>query len=186
MGCVLMGNEAETQTGIMGAQVRSTEPSAWRLQLHRPAAKLLAELSEAIGCPLPERSGRAMEAAGLAVMWLAPAEWLLVGDGSRARAAIAATCEGQLHAYHDVSDEIAGFEIEGHGAATLLNLGCSLDLRELAFPTGSATRTLFAQVGIVLHRFGDEAFRVIVDRSYGRYVAHWLAETASDVELPIA
>ena len=172
---------SETGNGAAGVRVRSAEPSAWRLQVHRPCAKLLTELGQAIGCAMPERPVRAQNAGSLSVIWLAPGEWLLLGDGTLLRAAIAATCNGQLHAYHDVSDEIIAFDIDGNGAATLINLGCSLDLRPLAFPSGSATRTLFAQVGIVLERIDDEVFRVIVDRSYGRYIAQWLAETMRDV-----
>lgn len=165
-----------------GVQIARAEPDAWRLQLYHPSPELIGDLGATIGCALPVRPGRAL-AGGLSVIWLAPNEWLLVGQGAPPRRAIAATCDGQLHAYHDVSDEIVEFVIEGSSAATLLNLGCSLDLRRLAFSPGSATRTLFAQIAVVLERLDHDAFRMIVDRSYGRYAEQWLAETARDIAL---
>ena len=115
------------------------------------------------------------------MVWLAPGEWLLLGGGAPSKEALVAKCNGHLHAFDDVSDEIVEFAIEGRAAVTLLNLGCALDLRLGLFPAGSATRTLFAQVGVVLERLDGDAFRMIVDRSYGLYVGQWLAETARDV-----
>jgi sarcosine oxidase subunit gamma len=172
-----------TATFAGGVQISVAEPDVWRLQIHRPSAELIRDLGTIIGCELPQRSGRA--AAGrLSVIWLAPGEWLLFGQSVPSRPAIAATCAHQLHAYHDVSDEIVEFAIKGPSAATLLNLGCSLDLRHLAFPVGSATRTLFAQITVVLERLDHDAFRMIVDRSYARYAEQWLAETARDPALP--
>lgn len=165
-----------------GVQIGMAEPIAWRLQVHRPSAELIGDLGTIVGCELPHRSG-CLAAGDQSIIWLAPGEWLLLGPGVPSRSAVAATCGGQLHAYHDISDEVVEFEIAGPGAATLLNLGCSLDLRPAVFPAGSATRTIFAQIAVVLVRRDHDAFRMIADRSYARYTEQWLAETARDTGL---
>lgn len=130
---------------------------------------------------------RAREAAGLPAAILAaapfggghalhigPDEWLLILPDGAAPPLV----EG-AHSLVEVSDRSVGFVIEGVHAAALIQTGCPLDIDR--FQPGTATRTLFETVEIVLWRTGDAAFRVEVWRSFAPWLWAALDLAASDL-----
>lgn len=114
---------------------------------------------------------------------LGPDEWLLLApeeEGETLAAVIAGELGETFHALVDVGHREVTFEVAGPSAADVLNSGCPLDLRETAFPAGSATRTLLAKAGIVLARPGEApVWRIACGRSFAAYVEAWLEEAAA-------
>jgi sarcosine oxidase subunit gamma len=101
-------------------------------------------------------------------LWVGPDEWLVLGgreeDYPNAAGAV------------DVSASRIVFELNGEGVRDVLAQGCSLDLRPASFGPGSCARTLLARADAILHCTGDDAFRVLVRRSYAPYVRVWLED----------
>jgi len=114
-----------------------------------------------------------------AALWLGPDEFLLLAepDASVARD-IAAALADRPHSLVDISERQLGLVAAGPVAARALNAGCPLDLRERAFPVGTATRTMLAKAEIVLWRQAPQRFHIEVWRSFADYAVTYLAEAA--------
>jgi hypothetical protein len=120
----------------------------------RLALLRLAPGGSADGLPGPRQAAES---------WLniAPRDWLYCGlDCPRPDAL-------------DMSDALVALRIDGAGAVDLLSNGVFVDWR--AFPPGSCARMRLGEIAVVLHREGDQSFRLIVAAPYARYLAEWMA-----------
>ena len=119
-------------------------------------------------------------------MWLGPDRWLLVSDSMPA-ANIIRDCNKALGEYlHNAVEYSAAlecFRIAGVGAGRLLATGSGIDFRPDKFKIGSCCRTRLAQVSAVIVATMEDQFDIYVDRSYGRYLVNWLADT-SNIDIP--
>jgi len=70
-----------------------------------------------------------------------------------------------------VSDSLVIFDLSGAEAQAVLAQSCSLDLAR--FDVGAATRTLFAQVTIILFRPAQDKWEIFADISHADYLAAW-------------
>lgn len=129
----------------------------------------------------------------LAILWLAPKEWLIelpLAQTDSARTtlehALASNPTGEasptsgasLTAVTEMSDALAGFDLEGTGAAERLASGCSLDTTPQALSLGRVARTVLADVPVILRRINaspPDRFRLWVDRSFAEHLWGWLA-----------
>lgn len=105
---------------------------------------------------------------------LGPDEWLLLGPKSEAES-VAKSVRRQLNDRHfslvDIGHHDVAFAISGHYADVVLNGGCPLDLSEAAFPSGSATRTLFGKAQVIIMRPASGLeYRLECRRSFAPYV----------------
>lgn len=127
-----------------------------------------------LGVPLPSDMLTAGQGPGPRALHLAPDEWLLIGWRGDA-------VPGRPHALVDVSSRAFALAIEGERAGALLGSGCSLDLD--CFAPGTATRTLFGKVQILLERQQD-CFRMQYWRSFDSYVTGFIQTAARDLPEP--
>jgi sarcosine oxidase subunit gamma len=119
--------------------------------------------------------------AGRAALWLGPDEWLLIAEGEEPEpiaASLGAALAPREYSLVDVSQRQIGLELEGALLARALNAGCPLDVREVSFPVGMATRTMIAKVEAVVWRRGQKRFHVEIGRSFADYAATFLSEAA--------
>ena len=83
----------------------------------------------------------------------------------------------------DVSHRNVAIDVRGTQVHDVLNTGVPLDLDDVAFPVGTATRTLFAKAEIVLVRCDDQdglaTFRIECWRSFARYLVGHLTQSAA-------
>ena len=92
---------------------------------------------------------------------------------------------GLHHALVDVGHARVALSVSGPRAADAINSGCALDLSPLAFPVGSATRTLLGKAEIVLARWDDvPAFEIECGRSFAAYVRDFLHEAGRQFRVP--
>ncbi len=113
---------------------------------------------------------------------LGPREWLLVGDGiegSRLLASLAPFARSCGLAAVDLSDGMAGLELEGCAARDILSTACGLDLHPRAFTEGSCTRTRLAQLPVVIARPASARYELYVGSSYAAYLEAWLRDAGS-------
>ena len=149
--------------------------------IFRGDADVAAIAGATFGVKLSLTPCRAENLGGRAALWLGPDEWLLIAEGEEPEpiaAALGAALAPRAHSLVDVSQRQIGLELEGALAARALNAGCPLDLREVSFPVGMATRTMIAKAEAVVWRRGQRRFHVEIGRSFADYAATFLSEAA--------
>jgi sarcosine oxidase subunit gamma len=157
-------------------------PAATRFNL-RARGAAVAAAGEAFGVALPLQACRAATHRDRAALWLGPDEFLLLAPNGETEAiagAMEAALAGQPHSLVDWSHRLAGLEIGGPAAATVLAEACPLDLDLAAFPVDMCTRTVFAKAEIILWRIAEDRFRVEVARSFAPYLRGFLEEVCGE------
>lgn len=147
----------------------------------RGGPHVLAAAGSALALEISQAACHATTNGERAALRLGPDEQLLLGpEGVDIAAALAPALQGLPHSLVDVSHRQTALEVSGPQAATLLNVGCPLELDLSAFPVGMCTRTVLAKAEIVLWRTAEEVFHVEVWRSFAAYVTELLAEAARE------
>jgi sarcosine oxidase subunit gamma len=133
------------------------------------------------GIPLPLTANLVAATGPLRVLWLGPDEWLVVGEGEapdllpRLERAVA----DRRAALDDLSSSRTVIDLRGPGARDLLAAGCGLDLHPRAFTPGQCAQTLLARVPVILDHIDDAPhYRLLVRRSYARWLIDWLIDAA--------
>lgn len=138
----------------------------------------VAAAGEALGLPLATAANRWTGGAAQTLR-LGPQEWLIsAGPGAEE---MAGRLDGVLHHASDVTPGRVAWRVSGPLAADLIASGCGLDLHPRAFPVGAGTRTLLAQVEVVVSRRGADAFEIAAERTLHDYLAAWLADAEAGV-----
>jgi sarcosine oxidase subunit gamma len=151
----------------------------------RGGPEIVAGVGAAFGAEPPISPLRAAVAGPRAALWQGPDEWLLIDWDADASLfdKVDAALAGVPHALIDVSHRNCAVDVSGVGAARLLNASVALDLDISAFPVGMVARTLLVKAEVVLWRRGEQQFHLETARSFGRYVAAVLGQSAADQEL---
>ena len=125
---------------------------------------------------LPAQPNHATQDEGLSALWLAPGEWLLVGE----RPGLTTEIEAAGGALTDLSHARVVFRLPADAARNTLAKGCPLDIRREIFPPGRCAQSALAGVAILVHhlRTGDH-MDIYVARSYGRFMHDWLLDAVS-------
>lgn len=139
----------------------------------------------ALGAPLPLEPCTAVRTGDLAVLWLGPDQWLVVGppgaqEDLEARLRKAA---GEAHvSVTDVSAQRTTLLVSGPRARDLLAHGCSLDLHPRVFTPGRCAQTALARAQVVLVAREEvrAGFWVLVRSSFAGYLADWLLDAATE------
>lgn len=160
----------------MGYDLTVTGPRTRALfDLRGDRAALGAALAAADLPGWPDRPNSRRAAGGAEVLWLGPAQGLLMAPLDR-EAGIEAALAG-IAGVTLVSDTLAFFTLSGADAGVAMAIGCPLDLHPTSFPDDGATFTeAFGTRALVLR---DAAgWLLAVDRSYADYVAAHLSRIA--------
>lgn len=166
----------------IGAGVCVTILQAGFLLLQSASESTLQDaLTGEIGLELPAPQ-RACFGGEYALLWLAPAEWLLelpAGQAKFLESALTRRLATSLAAVTDMTDAFAYCELSGARAPEVLMSGCSLNLRSHAFPAGHAARTALADMPVIIWNPGHpQRLRCLVDRSSAGHVRNWLTDAA--------
>lgn len=145
-------------------------------------AALAAEVQALCGLPLAGAC-EAVFAAGHALVWSGPDQWLLV---AQERAGFAGTLSS-LSAHAAVADQSqsrAVLRLSGPRVRDVLAKGVMLDLHHSVFPPGRAAATSIAHIGVNLWRREDDAggavLEIAVPRSMAGSFWSWLAASAGE------
>lgn len=137
-----------------------------------------AAMAQALGLSWPIGVGPV--ASGRAdVICLSPADWLVIAVDPAATPwlpRLESVLVGTTFRATDVSQSHVRIEIGGTEVRDLLAKGCALDLHPPLFPAGTATRTRFAGVAVVVRCTGDSTFELILTQSYADFLMAWLAD----------
>jgi sarcosine oxidase, subunit gamma len=153
-----------------------------KLLLLGDAPAVMKAIPEDVGIPLHPNT--VIRTRGLGIcLWLSPTQrLLLLAAESEARFAavrIRAISSPDAWAF-DVGARYVEFAAAGSGAVAVLNAGCSLDLREAAFPVDTCAQTRFDRVPVLLFRPSPERFEVFVERPLAHHLWLWMSRVVSD------
>jgi len=146
------------------------------------APALLKALPDGVGIPLHPNTAVRTDLG--VCLWLQPSQRLLLLSalGSTARAAEQIRAIGAPDAWAlDAGARYAEFAVSGHGAAAVLNAGCSLDLREAVFPVDTSAQTRFDQTPVLLFRSSPDRFEILAERPLAPHLWLWLSRAAHDI-----
>lgn len=117
-----------------------------------------------------------------ALLWLAPAEWLLelpAVEIDAVQGALTRRLSSALAAVTDFSDALMSIEISGERGAEILATGCSLDFGPHAFPSSRVARTALADIPAILwNPGGANRYRCLADRGFAAHLLAWLGEAS--------
>jgi len=154
-----------------------------------PGSASAAAVEAVFGFALPRgHGGVSGDPRGLHAIWLSPDEFLVV-DASRRQvpgeeAAACAALEGLPGQVVDLSGNRTVLELSGASARDALEKGCHADLHPRAFPVGTAIATTVGPVPVVLHRAGEELFRLYPRASFADYAVRWLLDAMIEYRVP--
>lgn len=150
------------------------------LRVH-PDDPAVARLGEALGNPLPLRSGDVHGEATGAVLWLGPDEWLVIGPDGSAPGLVEASrtaLGGSPGSVVDVSANRTTIHLAGPRAREVLESVCSLDLHPRAFAPGRCAQTLLGRTQAVLWQLDDgPGYRILVRNSFACYLVDLLLDS---------
>lgn len=148
-----------------------------RIQASPSAVVDAVVLAGVLGARFPESPQEAVTSLKTAY-WQAPNDWLILDsdeEEGRLEVALRSIARGNDWAVTDVSDAISVIELAGIGADARLREGCSVDLDVRIFAPGRYALTRLQDLPVILHRVdGAHRFRLLVDRSYARFLWDWL------------
>jgi sarcosine oxidase subunit gamma len=155
-----------------------------------PNTEAGTRISSVIG-GLPAKSGDVSSFGDTAVLWLGPAEFLVVapseaheslgGDLIQALRAALSDGEGQVV---DLSANRTTFELTGPQARAVLEKGCSLDLHPRVLKTGSALSTEIGNIPAILWKTGDQTYRIFPRASFADFLGRWLLDAMREYASP--
>jgi sarcosine oxidase subunit gamma len=164
------------------AAVEKCEPRG-KLLLLGDSSALEKALPEDVGIPLQPNTVARTPGLGICLC-LSPTQRLLLlaidREARFAAARIRAMSAPDAWAL-DAGARYVEFAMAGRDGALALNAGCSLDLREAAFPVDTCARTRFDQVPILLFRPSVERFEIFVERPLAHHLWLWLCRAVNDV-----
>ncbi|MFT4167110.1 MAG: sarcosine oxidase subunit gamma family protein [Microlunatus sp.] len=139
-----------------------------------------------LGTSLPPSCGSVSQGEGLAVLWLAPDEFLVVSEGDPAvltSTLVEAVADGPGSAT-DLSANRTTFVLSGPSAREVLEKGCGLDLHPRAFADGSAYVTALGPVPSIIWKTGAESYRILPRSSFADFLGRWLLDAMVEYRAP--
>jgi sarcosine oxidase subunit gamma len=135
-----------------------------------------------LGAALPTTPNTWTRTGDGQLIWLGPDEWLVTSAAQPHE--WEHTLIGAVSPYGgaavDVSAQRTSLRLRGGRARELLSFGCSLDLRPLAFPAGSAAQTTVGLAGVLLLALAEDDYRLFVRPSFAGHLADWLLDAAQE------
>ncbi|QVN20857.1 sarcosine oxidase subunit gamma [Burkholderia pyrrocinia] len=151
-----------------------------RGELSDPA--FVSAFERVVGCRPPAAPNTVARGAEYDVLWLGPDEWLVRSNGpvpaGVLEAKLAEAVQGSYAAAVDVGSGYTVVEISGERVRDVLARGCPLDLHPRAFKPGQCAQSHYFKSSIVLIPTGDDAFEIVLRRSFADYFVRIMLDAA--------
>jgi sarcosine oxidase subunit gamma len=144
----------------------------------RERLQVLKALAGRRGLTLPAR-GRVAGARDTLMLCVRPQRWLFLSPSAAAGLAVTHWQEASagVAAAVDLSSALLALYVAGPKARDALARGCRLDLHPAAFPSGTTTATLIAQVSAIIAALPC-GFLLLTPATTGRHFRDWLSAAA--------
>lgn len=136
-------------------------------------------VKKALGVALPGRLQSA-ENGERVIRWISPDEWLVTAPASDGKTLEAALRDG-ISAHFSVVDVSGGqtlVNVSGGNAEEMLRKCTTYDIHPRNFPIGKVVTSTLAKSQAVIRRTGDEAFELVIRRSFADYCWKWMMDAA--------
>jgi sarcosine oxidase subunit gamma len=184
--------QAAFESGSLDGTVSLTElPYLTMVGLRATEGSAAAQRLAGVVGGLPARSGAVAGNGEISVLWLGPAEFLVVapsgahesvgGDLITSLRDALGDDPGQVV---DLSANRTTFELTGPLARSVLEKGCSLDLHPRVLKVGTALSTEIANITAILWKTGDESFRIFPRASFAEFLGRWLLDAMREYASP--
>jgi len=139
-------------------------------------------LETALGATIPDVPNQVVSNGAVDIAWMAPGEWLLLGEAS----AVDALCVNAREALHGAMAIVAplshgkiAFRVSGEKARAVLSSLMPLDVHHRAFHPATSARSLLGECAAFVQKIdGAPTFRLVVDQSYAEYAFTLLKDAA--------
>ena len=134
-----------------------------------------------LGLRLPLRPGQTAVAGARRALWMGPDEWLLCdadADPCELEAALRDALAGGGGTVVDVSSGLVIVTLQGSAVRAVLAAGCPLDLHPRVFAVEQCAQSHCFKAPVTLWRGADDAFSVVVRRSFAHYAVDMLLDAA--------
>ena len=136
----------------------------------------------ALGIDLPCKPCTCAHNNVLRIAWQSPDEWLIIAEPGQA-GKIESALRHHLTGHFAVTDVSGGqtlMLLSGPNAQNVLKKSTLFDVDMQNFPIGSAVGTQFAKSQVFLRRTGEDAFELILRRSFADYLWQWLLDASDE------
>ncbi len=145
----------------------------------------LSGVRSALGLGLPVTAGSSEQNDETRIYWLAPDEWLIIGEAGKAgdiEEALRQQLEGH-YAVTDVSGAQTLVTLSGPNAMQVLKKSTPYDVDMRHFPAGKCVGTVFARTQIQMRRVSEDSVELIIRRSFADYLWLWLVDASQEFGL---
>ncbi|WP_434361538.1 sarcosine oxidase subunit gamma family protein [Parasalinivibrio latis] len=140
---------------------------------------------KALGLGLPLEAGASSENDTTRVFWLAPDEWLVIGERGKA-ADIEQSLRQNLEGHFAVTDVSGGqtlVTLSGPNAMQVLKKSTPYDVDMRKFPVGKCIGTVLAKAQVQMRRVSEDSVELIIRRSFADYLWLWLVDASREYGL---
>ena len=135
--------------------------------------------SEVLGMDIPRISNTATVHDTYSVLWLGPAEWLLIvpeSDEDRIASELSYDAADDWGVAIIVSDHYSIITIQGSETTEVLAQACGIDIHPQEFSIGQCCRCAFARTTAIVRPLDSQGtYELILESSYVQYAEHWLS-----------
>ena len=118
---------------------------------------------------------------GLSIMQTGPGRWLIEDADDGLEEKLRSQIGSGLGAVTGLTHARVVVSISGEKADWVLASGVALDFHPAAFPVGSTKVSHHHEIGLTIHRTGEQSFDLYVFTSLVRSFWQWIAKAASEV-----
>ncbi|GLT19746.1 sarcosine oxidase subunit gamma [Vibrio zhanjiangensis] len=139
-------------------------------------------VEKALGVALPIAPGTSVQTDRLRVFWQSPDEWLIIGEPNSA-VAIELALHQHLEGHYAVTEVSSGqtlLSLSGANAENVIKKSTLYDVHIRQFPIGHVAGTTFAKSQVQIRRIGEQAFELVVRRSFADYLWMWLMDAGRE------
>ena len=128
----------------------------------------------------------AVENRDAIVMETGPGRWLLDDDGEALEKILRAVINSDLGSVTSLTHGRVVIGVSGSKAEWVLASGIALDFSTTAFPVGSTQMSHHHEIGLTIHRTGENSFDLYVFTSFARAFWGWITKASAEVGYSVA
>ena len=144
-------------------------------------------VEQVLGVELPVVPGTCVANANSSVYWLGPNEWLVIVDGGT-EVAVETQLREVLSGHFAVVDFSGGqtlVHLSGEAVQMVLKKSSGYDFSIDHFPVGRCVQTTLAKATALVNRTGNDAFDLVIRRSFSDYLFRWIIDAAGEYGIEV-
>lgn len=121
------------------------------------------------------------QGAQAVIMPSGPGRWLVESDDIQLEDQLAKLLPNKLGAVTGLTHGRVVVRVKGEKAGWLLASGVALDFHLSTFPVGDVRMSHHHEIGLTLHRLGEDDFEIYLFTSFARPFWEWICKAAEEV-----